>query len=181
MLFKTTIDRRLEQIQQGVVLTEDIGVVEPLHLLVNALIAQLQILLLSIATFDDKIEVLFESHPDAALFAALPGAGPHLAPRLLVAFGKDRERYQTAQDLLRYAGIAPVKESSGQKPWVHWQASPEGGFPSVGNWRDGVAPDFSGRPLSNGYCKLANTRFGLRRFTRCNDKMAKPIKLPSGH
>jgi transposase len=89
-------------------LTEDIGVVEPLQLLVNALIAQLQILLLSIATFDDKIEALFESHPDAALFAALPGAGPHLAPRLLVAFGEDRDHYQTAQDLLRYAGIAPV-------------------------------------------------------------------------
>jgi transposase len=118
-----TINRRLEQIRQGVVLTEDIGVVEPLQLLVNALIAQLQILLLSIATFDDKIEALFESLPDAALFAALPGAGPHLAPRLLVAFGEDRDRYQTAQDLLRYAGIAPVKESSGQKSWVHWRWS----------------------------------------------------------
>jgi transposase len=118
-----TINRRLEQIQQGVILTEDIGVVEPLQLLVNALIAQLQVLLLSIATFDDKIEALFESHPDAALFAALPGAGPQLAPRLLVAFGEDRDRYQTAQDLLRYAGIAPVKESSGQKSWVHWRWS----------------------------------------------------------
>jgi transposase len=118
-----TINRRLEQIQQGVVLTEDIGVVEPLQLLVNALIAQLQILLLSIATFEDKIEALFESHPDAALFADLPGAGPHLAPRLLLAFGEDRDRFQTAQDLLRYAGIAPVKESSGQKSWVHWRWS----------------------------------------------------------
>jgi transposase len=92
----------------GVALTEDIGVVEPLQLLVNALIAQLQILLLSIATFDDKIEALFESLPDAALFAALPGSRPHLAPRLLVAFGEDRDHYQTVQDLLRYAGIAPV-------------------------------------------------------------------------
>jgi transposase len=118
-----TINRRLEQIQHGVILTEDIGVVESLQLLVNALIAQLQVLRLSIATFDDKIEALFESHPDAALFAALPGAGPHLAPRLLVAFGEDRDRYQTAQDLLRYAGIAPVKESSGQKSWVHWRWS----------------------------------------------------------
>jgi hypothetical protein len=162
-------------------LTEDIGVVEPLQLLVNALIAQLQILLLSIATFDDKIEALFESLPDTALFAALPGSRPHLAPRLLVAFGEDRERYQTAQDLLRYAGIAPVKESSGQKSWVHWQASPEGGFPSVGNWRDGVAQSFSGKPLSNGHYKRANTRFGRRRFTRCNDKTAKPIRLLSGH
>lgn len=57
------------------------------------------------------------------MFAALPGAGPHLAPRLLVAFGEQRSRFQSAQDLLRYAGIAPVKESSGQKSWVHWRWS----------------------------------------------------------
>jgi transposase len=118
-----TIDRRCEQIEQGVVLTEDAGIVEPLQLLVAALIAQLQVLLPSIATFDAKIEELFESHPDAELFAALPGAGPQLAPRLLVAFGEDRERFGRAQDLLRYSGIAPVKESSGQKSWVHWRWS----------------------------------------------------------
>ncbi len=76
-----TIHRRLEQIQQGVVLTEDQGVVEPLQLLVTALIAQLKVLLPSIASFDTKIEALFVTHPDATLFAALPGAGPHLAPR----------------------------------------------------------------------------------------------------
>ncbi|NJN56981.1 MAG: IS110 family transposase [Leptolyngbyaceae cyanobacterium SL_5_9] len=118
-----TIGRRLEQIQQGVALTEDVGIVEPLQLLVTALIAQLRVLLPSITTFDTKIEELFNSHSDAELFAALPGAGPHLAPRLLVAFGEERTRFQTAQDLLRYSGIAPVKESSGQKSWVHWRWS----------------------------------------------------------
>jgi transposase len=118
-----TINRRLEQIQQGVALTDDAGIVEPLQLLVAALIAQLQVLLASITTFDTQIEKQFESHPDAQLFAALPGAGPHLAPRLLVAFGEERERFQSAQDLLRYSGIAPVKESSGKKSWVHWRWS----------------------------------------------------------
>lgn len=118
-----TINRRLAQIQQGAVLTEDQGVVEPLQLLVTALIAQLKVLLPSIATFDAKIETLFVTHPDATLFAALPGAGSQLAPRLLVAFGEQRSRFGTAQDLLRYAGIAPVKESSGQKSRVHWRWS----------------------------------------------------------
>jgi transposase len=118
-----TINCRLEQIEQGVVLTEDRGIVEPLQLLVKALTAQLQVLLPSIASFDAKIAALFAAHPDAALFSALPGAGPHLAPRLLVAFGEERTRYPTAQDLLRYSGIAPVKESSGQKSWVHWRWS----------------------------------------------------------
>jgi transposase len=118
-----TINRRLAQIQQGVVLTADQGVVEPLQLLVTALIAQLKVLLPSITTCNTKIEALFVTHPDAALFAALPGAGPQLAPRLLVAFGEARSRFQTAQDLLRHAGIAPVKEISGQKSWVHWRWS----------------------------------------------------------
>ena len=108
-----TINRRLERIEQSVVLTEDVGIVEPLQLLVKALIAQLQVLLASIATFDAKIAALFAAHRDAEWVAALPGAGPHLAPRLLVAFGDERSRYSTAQDLLHYSGIAPVKESSG--------------------------------------------------------------------
>jgi transposase len=152
-----TINRRLEQIKQGVVLTEDQGVVEPLQLLVSALIAQLKVLLPSIATFDTKIEALFVTHPDAALFAALPGAGPQ-------AFGEQRSRFQSAQDLLRYAGIAPVKESSGQKSWV------------IGA---GVAPNSSDKPLWNGHYKPANTRFGQKRFIRCNAKRGKRIKLRS--
>ena len=56
-----------------------------------------------------------------ALFAALPGAGSILAPRLLVAFGEQRERYASAAQLQQYAGVAPVLERSGKKCWVHWR------------------------------------------------------------
>ncbi len=34
--------------------------------------------------------------------------------RLLVAFGDDRDRYHSAQEILRYTGIAPVKEKTFQ-------------------------------------------------------------------
>ena len=112
---KTTISRRLSQIRTGQVLTKDEGVIEPMQLLVRTWIRQLKTLLPSIQTFDQKIETLFEAHADAELFAALPGAGPQLAPRLLVAFGEDRSRYESAQEILRYTGIAPVKEKSGKK------------------------------------------------------------------
>ncbi|NJO41100.1 MAG: hypothetical protein HC865_10700 [Cyanobacteria bacterium RU_5_0] len=71
------LHRRLEQIQPGMGLSEDAGIVEPLHRLVAALIAQLQVRFPRITPCDTKIEKLFESPPDAALFAALPGAGPH--------------------------------------------------------------------------------------------------------
>jgi transposase IS116/IS110/IS902 family protein len=40
-----------------------------------------------------------------------------LVPRLMIAFGKQRERYQSAHQIQCYGGIAPVVESSGQ----HWR------------------------------------------------------------
>lgn len=120
---KTAIARRIEQIQEGIPLTEDESVVETMKLLVSAWIRQLKILLVSIQGFDCDIEEIFAIHPDASLFSSLPGAGPHLAPRLLVAFGEDRSRYTSAQEILRYAGIAPVKEKSGKKEWIHWRWS----------------------------------------------------------
>jgi transposase len=120
---KSAITRRIEQIKEGIALTEDESVIETMKLLVSAWIRQLKILLVSIQTFDCDIEEIFATHPDADLFSSLPGAGPHLAPRLLVAFGEDRSRYTSAQEILRYAGIAPVKEKSGKKEWIHWRWS----------------------------------------------------------
>lgn len=121
---RSAITRRIEQIATaGIPLTEDPGIVEPMQWLVATLITQLKALLLSLVDLDAKIETLFAAQPDAEFFAALPGAGEHLAPRLLVAFGQDRSRFNSAQELLRYVGIAPVKESSGKKNWVHWRWS----------------------------------------------------------
>ena len=59
--------------------------------------------------------------PDDALFEALPGAGPAFAPRLLVAFGEQRERYGAAEEIQQDAGSAPVLERSGKQSWVHWR------------------------------------------------------------
>ena len=75
----------------------------------------------AIRQFDDEIERLASAHPDYGLFQSLPGAGPSLAPRLLVAFGEQRDRFTSAADIQKYAGIAPVTERSGQKTWVHWR------------------------------------------------------------
>ena len=38
-----------------------------------------------VADFDEVIAAQFKAHPEAALLRELPGAGPVLAPRLLVA------------------------------------------------------------------------------------------------
>ena len=121
--YAKTNARRIETIQMATSLTDDPAIIEPMEQMVLALIRQLKPLLASIKDFDKQIEQSFNQQPDVELFRSLPGAGPHLAPRLLVAFGEDRSRYKCAQDLLQYAGIAPVTERSGQKHWVHWRWS----------------------------------------------------------
>jgi transposase len=73
--------------------------------------------------FDKAISQTAESHPDYVIFASFPGAGPAMAPRLLAAFGSQRERYSSASQLQSFSGIAPVSESSGKQRWIHFRWS----------------------------------------------------------
>lgn len=52
---------------------------------------------------------------------SLPGAGPNYAARLTAALGTDRERWQSADELARLSGIAPVLERSGKSCRVRWR------------------------------------------------------------
>jgi transposase len=119
--YADVIAQRIQAIKSATPLTTDEGVIAPNALLVQALVAQLRVTLQAIADFDTAIAQRAQSHPDFPLFQALPGAGPVFAPRLLVAFGEQRDRYASAADLQKYAGIAPVTERSGKKSWVHWR------------------------------------------------------------
>jgi len=74
-----------------------------------------------IAELEGQIEELFAQHPDAVVWESFPAAGPVLAPRLLTAFGTQRERYASAGEMQCYSGIAPVLERSGQKQWTHFR------------------------------------------------------------
>ena len=118
---RTVIEERIQAIRCALPLTEDPAIIEPQSLLVMALIAQLRCALEAIERFNSAIESTTAQLPDYAIFRSLPGAGPTFAPRLLVAFGEDRERYQRCEELQKYSGIAPVTERSGQKSWVHWR------------------------------------------------------------
>jgi hypothetical protein len=72
-----------------------------------------------IEQYDRQIEKVFHDHPDYPLFQSVPGAGPVMAPRLLVAFGTDRARYQAAGNVQSFSGIAPVTKSSGKTRAVY--------------------------------------------------------------
>jgi len=88
-------------------------------LIAHSLVAMLATLRAPITIFDRRIAELVAAHPDGALFGSLPGAGAALVPRMIVAFGTRRERYQSAYEMQCYSGIAPVTEASGNSQWVH--------------------------------------------------------------
>ena len=115
------LEERIRGIRSASALTNDGAVIGPHQLLVQALVSQLRVTLQAIDGFDAEITQVAQRLPDYALFSALPGAGAVLAPRLLAAFGEQRERYASAAQLQQYAGVAPVLERSGNKCWVHWR------------------------------------------------------------
>jgi transposase len=93
------IDHRIRALKSATPLTTDAGIIAPHALLVQALVSQRRVTLHAIETFDHAIAQRAQSHPDFPLFAALPGAGAVVAPRLLVAFGEPRHRYTSADEL----------------------------------------------------------------------------------
>lgn len=109
----------LDQIQRATALIDDRAIIEAAVLYVQSLMAMLTPLEEHIAQHDHAIAAVWASHPDRSIFDSLPGAGPALAPRLAVAFGLDRNRYQRAYEMQCYSGIAPVLEASGRQRWVH--------------------------------------------------------------
>jgi Transposase IS116/IS110/IS902 family len=93
----------------------------PKGLLVQALVSPLRVTLDASEALDQAMAQRAQRHPACPLLQALPGAGPVVASRLLVAFGEQRARYPAAAARQQEAGIAPVTERRGKKAWVHWR------------------------------------------------------------
>jgi transposase len=68
----------------------------------------------TVDVYDKQIATLMAKHPEAELFTGLPGAGEALAPRLVAAWGTDRERFESAEQVATWSGIAPVMKRSGK-------------------------------------------------------------------
>lgn len=113
------LERRIEGIRQAIPAIRDRAVIEAKSAVVKVIAQLVRILVDGIEDLDRQIEEATAVHPDFFIFDSLPGAGPVMAPRLLPAFGSQRERYRTAQEVQSFTGIAPVTESSGEKKWVH--------------------------------------------------------------
>jgi transposase len=118
---KEALDQRLKAIKESLPLTADRAVICSSVTMINTLVRQMKLVISAIKEFDEQIEELCSTHDDYPLFASLPGSGSVYSSRLLAAFGTDRERFQSADEVARLSGIAPVIERSGQSSWVRWR------------------------------------------------------------
>ena len=113
------VEQRIELIGQAVVATHDPALLQSGSLAIRSLVQLIARLRESIVRHEEQIGQVAQAHPDFPIMDSFPGAGADLAPRLIAALGTNRSRFQSAQDLQCYTGIAPVLESSGQQRWVH--------------------------------------------------------------
>lgn len=116
---KKRIQERIDTIYKAIPAVEDAALLAAGPPTVKALVRLIQALNGEIEAFDQRIQAATSTHPEAPLFAHLPGAGPVLRPRLIAAFGTQRERFTSASDIQAYSGIAPVTDQSGRHKWVH--------------------------------------------------------------
>jgi transposase len=114
-------EKLFQQVNQAQPLTQDRALLEASALMTQTLVEQLRSVIAALARLDQALQELFGQHPDQELFDGLPGAGEALGPRLAAAFGSDRDRYQSAEQIQQFSGVAPVTESSGKMRWVHWR------------------------------------------------------------
>jgi transposase len=112
-------ERRLQEIRQAVAATHDSAVIRSSVLMVQATVRLVQSLEQDISRCEERIEHLTRSHPDFGIFDSLPGAGDALIPRLISAFGTQRERFSSATEIQAYTGVAPVVKQSGNTRSTH--------------------------------------------------------------
>jgi hypothetical protein len=127
----TLTELHVVSIDNAIPLTTDPSVIEANALMATVLATQIKVVSKIIKTYDERIETLFDMLPDG-------GCSNHFrawGPRMLAALGDNLDRFNSAEEIQNYTGIAPVTERSGQKSWFTG---------------DGCVPGSSGKPLSNG-------------------------------
>lgn len=115
------IESRIKAVVSAMPALKDRAVVEAKVSVVKVVVQLIQVLHQGIEGLNRQIQEAAEAHPDFFIFDSLPGAGAGMAPRLLAAFGSQRERYQNATEVQTLSGIAPVTASSGKSSWVHFR------------------------------------------------------------
>ena len=117
------IERALALAEKSQPLTTDPAIVESGRRLSQMYARLIQALNPVIEDYEQRIQRVFDAHPEVKVFSGLPGAGPAMAPRLLAFFGTDRSRYPAPLNVQSFTGIAPVTKSSGKSRVVYARAA----------------------------------------------------------
>ena len=112
------IQERMELIRTAVSLTNDQAVIKSCCIIVKMLIGQIAQLNTAITEYDIELKIFYDQHPDHDIFDSFPGAGDVLGPRLLSAWGTDRDRYEESDNMQKYSGTAPITRASGNSKRV---------------------------------------------------------------
>ena len=113
------MQQRLLVIGNARALTENEAIIEPNALQMLCLLDQLEALNNGVLQHDRHIRKLMQQSKRAAIFSALPGAGPAYAPRLFAAFSAHAPNCKRAADMASLVGMAPVTEQSGNMRRVY--------------------------------------------------------------
>jgi hypothetical protein len=113
--------QRLTEFRQALPATHDPALLATGVLCIQNSVRLLAQMRAAIKVFDRQIAETFQIHPDRLIVESLPGAGPALEPRLIAAVGTQRDRFDSANGLACFTGIAPVQESSGNSCCIHWR------------------------------------------------------------
>ena len=108
------VKERLEQIRTAVPITTDRAVIKSSLIIVKMLVGQISQINNTIEEFDGELKSLYDNHPDKNIFDSFPGSGKALGPRLAAAWSSDRNRYESADSVQKYSGIAPITKASGK-------------------------------------------------------------------
>lgn len=115
---KLAADPRIARLRAAQPLLTDQPLLDAARIYIRSLVGELEHLNQVIAEYDHQINRVMAQHPDVELWRSVPGAGPALAPRLAAAFGTDRQRFASAQELQALSGIAPIRVQSGRSSQV---------------------------------------------------------------
>jgi len=115
------IDQRIQQIYAAIPATTDQAVIRAAGIVTRGQLALIATLRSQIGDLEKQLAQLEAEHPDSRIFRSFPGSGDALTPRLIAAFGTQRDRYQNAAELQCFSGIAPITRASGQSRQVYFR------------------------------------------------------------
>ena len=95
------------------------------------LAASLETLLRNKYQLLQETHALFLQHPDAPIFASLPGTGKLLQPALLAKFGDNRLRFPSPAAVQQVAGTCPITRRSGKSKAVLFRLACDRNFRNI--------------------------------------------------